>query len=174
MTSRPRILIIAGPNGAGKTTFAQEYLPNEASCKTFVNADLIATGLSPFDPEAAAVRAGRIMLMEIRSLVAARRDFALETTLSGRTYARMIPDWRRAGYLVEMAFLKLSGIDAAIERVASRVAQGGHDIPADVIRRRFISGWRNFNDLYKSLVDSWTLYDNSGVKPIVLGIGSNS
>jgi predicted ABC-type ATPase len=173
MTPRPRIMIIAGPNGAGKTTFAMEYLPNEAACLNFVNADLIAAGLSPFDPAAAAIQAGRIMLEKIAELAAARADFSFETTLSGKGYARMIKEWRAFGYSVEMAFLKLPEVQMAIQRVATRVRHGGHDIPVDVITRRFAAGWRNFNEVYKSLVDSWTLYDNSGVRPVVVEIGSN-
>ena len=172
-TARPRCLIIAGPNGDGKTTFAREYLPNEAACLNFVNADLIAAGLARFNPEAAAIRAGRIMLAEIRDHVVARRDFAIETTLSGRAYVRMIPEWREKGYSVELVFLRLGDAGAAICRVAARVVQGGHDIPENVIRRRFEVGWRNFNELYKPLVDQWTLYNNSGIRPLVLERGSN-
>src|SRR4051812_18583163 len=113
--SRPRILIIADPNGAGKTTFAPEHLPNEAAWRNFVNADLIAAGLSPFDPDAVAVRARRIMLEEIRSHIAARRDFAFETTLSGRAFGRMIPRWRQVGYIVDLTFLSLADVETAIE-----------------------------------------------------------
>ena len=173
-SSRPRILIIAGPNGAGKTTFAREYLPNEANCPIFVNADLIAAGLSPFDPDAAATRAGRIMLEEIKSHVAARRDFAFETTLSGKTYARMIPTWRQAGYYVELAFLRLKTVEIAIDRVRGRVRLGGHSIPDDIIRRRFDAGLRNFEVLYKPLVDGWVHYDNSGSEPVILERGPQS
>jgi len=170
--SRPRILILAGPNGAGKTTFAREYLPNEAACPIFVNADLIAAGLSPFDPDAAAMRAGRIMLAEIRANVATRRDFAFETTLSGKAYARMIPGWRLDGYHVELVFLRLETAEIAIDRVRERVRQGGHSIPDHTIRRRFVAGIRNFEAVYKPLVDGWVLYDNSGNVPAILERGS--
>jgi predicted ABC-type ATPase len=159
---QPRVIIIAGPNGAGKSTFAQEYLPNEASCPRFVNADLIAAGLSPFDPAVAAVRAGRLMLDEIRRHAGTRDSFAFETTLAGRGYSRLISEWRDAGYWVHLTFLKLHDADLAVERVATRVAQGGHDVPEAVIRRRFAKGWSNFQNVYRELVDSWRLYDNSG------------
>jgi predicted ABC-type ATPase len=128
-SSQPRILIIAGPNGAGKSTFAQEFLPNEASCPIFVNADLIAAGLSPFDPTAAAVRAGRLMLEEIHRHAAAGESFAFETTLAGRGYARLIPKWRAAGYWVHLMFLKLSNEELAVQRVAVRVVQGATTCP---------------------------------------------
>lgn len=166
--SDPTIIIIAGPNGAGKTTFAREFLPQEANCLTFINADLIAQGLSPFRPEEAAVRAARLMLEMIAECVKRRESFAIETTLSGRTYARMIPQWRQAGYEVVLFFLQLPSEDLAVARVADRVAQGGHDIPEPVIRRRFHAGITNFHALYKPLVDVWRLYDNSGEKPYLI------
>lgn len=172
MSDERKILIIAGPNGAGKTTFAREFLPNEANCPVFVNADLIALGLSPFQPEAAAMRAGRIMLEQIHEQVKRRANFAFETTLSGRTYARMIPEWRAAGSRVKLIFLNLPNVDLAIARVAARVAQGGHGVPDDIIRRRFVAGQRNFNRIYKSLVDYWVLYDNSGEAPELIEEGS--
>lgn len=168
MNPDPTIIIIAGPNGAGKTTFAREFLPQEASCLTFINADLIAQGLSPFRPEEAAVRAARLMLKTMVECVKRGESFAIETTLSGRTYARMIPQWKQAGYQVALFFLQLPSEDLAVARVADRVAQGGHHIPEPVIRRRFHSGIANFHALYKPLVDAWRLYDNSGEKPILL------
>ncbi len=155
-------IVIAGPNGAGKTTFANEYLPNEAACLNFVNADLIAAALQPFQPEAAAVRAGRLMLEEIDGYVARGESFAFETTLSGRGYARRISRWREQAYYVRLIFLRLSDANTAVERVAQRVRHGGHDIPEDVIRRRFSAGLQNLDLLYKSVVDRWVLYDNSG------------
>jgi predicted ABC-type ATPase len=148
------IIIIAGPNGAGKTTFAREFLPNEADCPLFVNADLIAEGLSPLDPSIVAVRAGRMMIKEIRAHAERRESFAFETTLAGRLYAGLIPKWRRNQYRVHLVFLRLDTPELAIERVAVRVSQGGHDVPEDVIRRRFAQGWSNLNNLYRTLVDS--------------------
>jgi len=164
--SPPKIIIIAGPNGAGKTTFAREFLPNEAACLQFVNADLIAAGLSPFAPELAARQAGRLMLIEIAEHVAHRRSFAFETTLSGVGYLRQIPQWRVLGYAVSLHFLALSNVELAIERVAQRVRQGGHNIAEMVIRRRFAAGLTNL-PRYCDLVDDWDVYDNSGLRPVL-------
>lgn len=164
----PRIFIIAGPNGAGKTTFAKEYLPNEADCPVFVNADLIAAGLAPFDPAKAAIAAGRLMLNELKRHADNRESFAFETTLSGSSYSRMIPDWQRSGYVVKLIFLRLNSADNAVNRVAQRVRHGGHDIPEKTIRRRFEKGISNFYELYAPMVDSWTLYDNSGDVPVLI------
>jgi predicted ABC-type ATPase len=168
MNKAPRILIIAGPNGAGKTTFAREFLPQEAACPIFVNADLIAAGLAPFAPESAAIRAGRLMLEELARHSAARASFAFETTLAGRGYARLIRQWQQAGYLVTLLFLRLASPEEAIARVAERVRQGGHSIPEAVIRRRYAAGLENFAALYAPLVDGWALYDNSGHHPMLL------
>ena len=173
MTQPRRIIIIAGPNGAGKTTFAREFLPNEAHCPDFINADLIAAGLSPFNPEAAALRAGRLMLEEIASRVERGMGFAFETTLSGVAYARQIPAWRRQGYFVKLVFLSLPSADMAVARVAGRVTQGGHHIPEAVIRRRFEAGLRHFHDRYKHIVNAWTLYDNSDDTPLLLDSHDN-
>lgn len=161
MAKQRRIIIVAGPNGAGKTTFAREYLLKEAQCPDFVNVDLIAAGLSPFDPDRAAIRAGRIMLSEIERRVRKGESFAFETTLSGHGYARLIPRWRSAGYRVELIFLSLPTPEIAIARVAARVAQGGHHVASNVVRRRFDSGLRNFQEMYINLVDEWWWYDNS-------------
>ena len=157
----PRVLILAGPNGAGKTTFAREFLPAEAACPHYVNADLIAAGLAPFAPESAALAAGRLMLQEIERHTQARHSFAFETTLSGRAYAKAIRRWKSLGYRVELFFLSLPSVEYAVARVAQRVLQGGHDVPADVIERRFHAGLRNFEQVYKPLVDAWTLIDTS-------------
>lgn len=173
MGNQMKIVIIAGPNGAGKTTFAREYLPHEAGCPDFVNMDLIASGLSPFDPQRAALRAGRLMLQEIHRRVRAGESFAFETTLSGRSYARLIPRWREVGYHVKLIFLSLPSADLAVARVSARVAQGGHDIREQVIRRRFDAGLRNFEGVYRALVDSWVLYDNSGPTPLPVASGDN-
>ena len=164
----PKIIIIAGPNGAGKTTFAREFLPQEAGCPVFVNADLIAAGLSPFAPERAAIQAGRLMLDAIAQHVDKRESFAFETTLSGLSYARQIPQWRQLGYRVELFFLSLPSADVAVQRVAERVRQGGHDIPEATIRRRFEAGKRLFFERYQPLVDQWVFYDNSGDEPALM------
>ncbi len=162
-----RIVIIAGPNGAGKTTFAREFLPTDAELPNFVNADLIAAGLSPFAPELAAFKAGRIMLETIADYARRGESFSFETTLSGLSYAQMIPVWRASGYLVKLFFLSLPDVEMAIERVAIRVKQGGHNVPEEVIRRRFAHGIANF-ERYKLLVDDWQLYDNSSAPPELL------
>ena|SRR3990167_197802 len=171
MVKEKKIVIIAGPNGAGKTTFAKEFLPNEAGCPIFVNADLIAAGLSPFFPEHAAFRAGRLMLEEIKMHLLHGNNFAFETTLSGKIYAHMIPKWQRMGYTVKLIFLSLPDVSIAIERVKERVLQGGHNVPEDIIRRRFEKGGHNFKYIYKQLVDAWILYDNSGRTPELLEEG---
>ena len=173
MPNKKRIIIIAGPNGAGKTTFAREYLMKEAHCPDFVNVDLIAAGLSPFNPERAAIRAGRIMLSEIQRRVRKGESCAFETTLSGHVYARMIPEWRNSGYRVRLIFLQLPEHKMAISRVKMRVAQGGHNVSSTVVRRRFVAGLRNFKDVYKHLVDNWEWYDNSGTTPQLISAGAN-
>ena len=173
MPKQRRIIIIAGPNGAGKTTFAREYLLKEADCSDFVNVDLIAAGLSPFDPDRAAIQAGRLMLSEIQRRIRKGESFAFETTLSGHLYARSIPSWRKAGYRVKLIFLSLPDPEMAIARVKTRVAQGGHNVSSTVIRRRFDSGLRNFRDVYMNLVDKWEWYDNSGDVPQLISEGGN-
>ena len=167
-TATRNVVIIAGPNGAGKTTFAREFLPREAECPTFINADLIALGIAPFQPEKAAVRAGRLMLDMIRDCVRRGEDFAFESTLSGRTYARLVAEWKKAGYRVVIFFLDLPTAELAVKRVAARVAQGGHNVPEAVIRRRFAAGRKNFLKIYKPLADAWRHYDNSGTIPTLL------
>jgi predicted ABC-type ATPase len=171
MSAQKKIVIIAGPNGAGKTTFAREFLPREADCPVFINADLIAAGLSPLRPEAAAVRAGRIMLEEIDRHATEGRNFAFETTLAGHTYIKRIDAWHVAGYTVKLYFLALTNPDDAVARVARRVQQGGHDVPEKVIRRRFAMGMRNFLEIYRPNVDYWQWYDNSGPVPRMLEEG---
>ena len=172
--SHPKIVVIAGPNGAGKTTFARAFLPHEAQCPHFINADLIAAGLSPFAPEAAAIKAGRLMLIEIASYAARRESFGFETTLSGLGYLRHIRAWKASGYHVSLFFLGLPSVDLAIARVAERVRQGGHDIPENVIRRRFEAGLRNFEQHYRTAVDAWALYDNAGDEPVLIEWGEAS
>jgi predicted ABC-type ATPase len=138
-----QILILAGPNGAGKTTFAREFLVTEANCPTFLNADIIAAELSPQAPEQAAMRAARFMLQRIREEVAKGESFAFETTLANRGYAHSIREWQATGYHVALWFLALPGPEAALARVAQRVLQGGHNIPEEVVRRRFVAGRAN-------------------------------
>jgi predicted ABC-type ATPase len=169
-----KIIIIAGPNGAGKTTFARAFLPAEAHLPRFINADLIAAGLAPFAPETAAIKAGRLMLEEIDHCARCGESFAFETTLSGLGYLRHIAQWRTQGYRVSLFFLSLPNAETAIARVAERVRQGGHNIPEAVIRRRFAAGLRNFQRHYRTAVDDWALYDNSGNTPAMLEWGENA
>ena len=167
----PRCIVIAGPNGAGKTTFAREFLPREAGVIHFVNADLIAGGLSPLRPELAARRAGRLVLAELNRLTKARKDFSFESTLSGRTYLRLLNRWRAAGYRIEIVFLSLPSVQLALQRIAARVRQGGHDVPREDVVRRFNRSWKNFQMTYRDLADRWSVYDNSSKGPRLLEEG---
>jgi len=168
-----RIIIIAGPNGAGKTTFARSFLPAEAGLPRFINADLIAAGLAPFAPETAAVKAARLMLGEIQQCVQQGESFAFETTLSGVGYLRHVDQWKAQGYWVSLIFLRLPAVETAITRVAERVGHGGHGVPEEVIRRRFKSGWSNFQKFYRPAVSDWALYDNTDGEPVILEWGEN-
>lgn len=168
-----RVLIIAGPNGVGKTALATQYLPREAEFPRFVNADLIASGLDPLRTPLT-VPAGRLMLNRMTELADAGRSFALETTLSGRGLLRWLRDWRGRGYRVTLFYLSLSSVELAIARVRARVEQGGHDVPEEVICRRFVKSWRNFTDLYRPLADWWAVYDNSGPDPTLVEWGGAS
>jgi predicted ABC-type ATPase len=164
----PSVYIIAGPNGAGKTTFAREFLPNYADCRNFVNADLIAQGVSPFSPEAAAFRAGRLMLEEINLLMRRGVDFGFETTLSGRSHLNLIRRLKQRGYATHFFYLWVPSVDLALSRIRERVSRGGHDVPEAVVRRRFDRSVRNFLIQYRSLADSWILYDNSAATPKIV------
>jgi len=157
--------VIAGPNGAGKTTFAREFLPNDAGVVHFVNADLIAGGLSPLRPQSAAMAAGRLYLTELDRLAKARVDFAFEATLSGLVYLARLRRWKAAGYRIEIIFLRLSSPRLALRRIAARVEQGGHDVPPADVLRRFTRSWINFQTAYRPLADAWAVYENSGGLP---------
>ena len=163
-----RVLVIAGPNGAGKTTFSRRYLRFAGPEIPFVNGDLIAAELNPDAPEAAAQRAGRIALQQMASYAAEGKDFAFETTLSGRGYARRLVRWRSAGYRIGMVYLRLPSADHVVRRVARRVSEGGHDIPEPVARRRFERSWRNFVELYRPVADEWLVYDTSSQFPTLV------
>lgn len=160
-----RLYVIAGPNGAGKTTFAKTFLPVYAGCQEFVNADLIAGGLSPFAPEKAAFPAGRLMLAQIRSLGDRGGDFAFETTLSGRSYLPLLRDLKARGYAIHLFFLWIPSVELALARIAGRVREGGHDVPDAVVRRRFAKGLSNLFRFYRPLLESWTIFDNSSEEP---------
>jgi predicted ABC-type ATPase len=160
--SAPRCVVIAGPNGAGKTTFAREYLLQETQIVHFINADLIAAGLSPLAPAGAALRAGRIVLSEIERLSRDQQSFAFESTLSGRRYVQRFKALKLLGYRIEFVYLRVASRKLALRRIQSRVKQGGHDVPkADVIRR-FERSWSNFINIYQPLADEWAVYENSG------------
>ena len=160
-TLSPSLIAIAGPNGAGKSTTGPTLLKDTLGVTEFVNADLIAQGVSPFAPETAAVAAGRIMLDRMRDLARRRVSFAFETTLSGRAYAPWITELLEGGYRFHLVFLWLPSPELAIQRVADRVRQGGHHVPEVVVRRRYNRGLANVHRLYRPLATSWRLYDNS-------------
>jgi predicted ABC-type ATPase len=164
----PTCWIIAGPNGAGKTTFALKYLPEVAGCRNFVNADLIAAGMSPLAPERERIAAGRLFLTEIQRHIQARCDFGFETTLAGRGYLRLIRRLRATGWRVELIYLALPNPEMAKLRVAERVTHGGHDIPVPDIERRFLRSRENLIAAYASLVDRTVCFLNSGETPEIV------
>jgi predicted ABC-type ATPase len=169
----PKLYIIAGPNGAGKTTFAKEFLPKYAKCSNFINADLIALGLSPFSPSAVSIKAGKLLLGQIKEFVEQRKDFAFESTLAGRTYISLINEMRNKGYSVTIFFLWVPDVRLARERIKQRVKDGGHDVPYKDVKRRFERSRSNFLEYYEPLSDSWLLFDNSGGKPEEIGQMTN-
>jgi predicted ABC-type ATPase len=157
----PLVIAIAGPNGAGKSTLAPFLLRNHFGLTEYVNADTIALGLSAFQPEGAAFEAARVMLTRIRALADTRSHFAFETTLATRSYARLVRDLKGRGYRFHVMFLWLRSPELALERVRRRALSGGHDVPEEVVRRRYRRGAHNFFDSYQPLADSWVVYDNS-------------
>ena len=168
----PKLFIISGCNGAGKTTASYTILPNMLNCGNFVNADEIARGLSPFNPEKAAIQAGRIMLARVEELLKEGQDFAIETTLATRYYARFIRMAQEKGYFVSLLYFWLPTPEQAVERVARRVAEGGHNVPPEVVRRRYYRGLRYLTTLYMPICDYWVIYNNSsadGVKKVAYG-----
>ncbi|MCL1463909.1 AAA family ATPase [Argonema galeatum] len=168
----PNLIVIAGPNGAGKSTVAPALLQETLRVNEFVNADAIAQGLSAFAPEKVALQAGRIMLERIQKLASQRDNFAFETTLATRSFAPWIANLRQTDYLFYLIFIWLPSADMALARVQERVRQGGHSVPEETIRRRYEAGLRNFFELYRSLADSWFLYDNSNTaEPRLLAAG---
>jgi predicted ABC-type ATPase len=161
-TEPPEIFVLSGPNGAGKSTTAMVLLPEELAVRQFVNADMIAAELSPFSPESSAFEAGRLMLQRIRSLRTLRRTFAFETTLATRSYVTFLRDAQLDGFVVHVIYVWLSSVALAQSRVAARVRQGGHHISPEIVERRYWRGLRNFFSLFVPLVNTWTLFDNSG------------
>ena len=165
------LYIIAGCNGAGKTTASFTVLPEMLKCREFVNADEIAAGISPFNPEGVAIQAGRLMIDRIIQLLKDGETFAFETTLATRSYVKLIQQAKKRGYFVTLLFFSLSSPEQAMRRVAQRVSMGGHDIPTDVIVRRYEAGLQNLFQLYMPVCDYWTLYDNSNCPAVRIASG---
>jgi predicted ABC-type ATPase len=168
----PTLFLIGGCNGAGKTTFARRLLPAEGVLR-FLNADEIARGLSPLKPELAAIRAGRLLLNEVDRLISSKASFGLESTLSGKTYARQLAEAKAAGFFISVHFLVVPSADVSIGRVAQRVRKGGHHVPDEDIRRRFRRSVENFLGVFLPLADEWTIWDNEGAEPVELGNSSD-
>lgn len=167
----PNVIVISGANGAGKSTLAPFLLRDTFGILEYVNADTIAEGLSAFAPETAAIKAGKTMLERLSDLAAERKDFAFETTLANRTYAKRLSALQTAGYRFHLIYLWLESPQLAVERVRSRVRAGGHDIPAATIERRYERGRSNFNNLYQPLADSWQAFDVSHSTPRTIAFG---
>lgn len=164
----PHVIVIAGSNGSGKSTAAPALLQDTVHIKDFVNADVIAQGLSAFQPEKAAIQAGRVMLERIKTLADEGINFAFETTLASRTFAGWLSRLKDKGYQFHLVFLWLRSVELAISRVADRVKMGGHSVPEETIRRRYAMGLKNFFTLYCPIADSWQLYDNSDAEQLAL------
>jgi predicted ABC-type ATPase len=167
------IYIIAGSNGAGKTTFARKFLPEYAKCSNFVNADLIAQGLSPFDPSKAALKAGKLVLRQIREFSDYGISFGFETTLSGKSYVRLLRELKRKGYKLHLFFIWIPDTELAIARIKDRVSAGGHNVPNDDVRRRFERSINNFFNLYAPLLSTWMLFNNAGMQPELIAKKEN-
>ncbi len=169
----PNLYIISGCNGAGKTTASFTVLPEILNCNQFVNADNIAAGISPFDPESVAIEAGRIMLQRIDELLRQEVDFAIETTLATRSYVSLIKRVQQTGYKVTLLYFWLNSPQMAMLRVAKRVSKGGHNIPEDVIVRRYYRGIKNLIELYTPICDEWIIVDNMDVAPVIVAQNIN-
>ena len=174
VSAHSHVVILAGPNGAGKSTAAPVLLRGQLGVMEFVNADTIARGLSAFSPEQAAIEAGRIMLTRLRQLASHKRNFAFETTLASRSFAPQIVKWKQVGYAFHLVFLWLPSADFALARVSERVRLGGHDVPAETVRRRYHRGIENFFALYQPLATTWRFYDNSSTRPRLLARGGQA
>lgn len=169
----PELYIIAGPNGAGKTTASTTILPEVLNCKEFINADYIAAGISPFNSDSVAVQAGRIMLERIQKMISEHQSFAIETTLSTKYYQNLIHQAKKEGYKTTIIFFWLKSPELAIQRVSKRVSLGGHNIPSNVIIRRYSRGISNLLKVFINLCDVWMLYDNSDLAPILIAKGAD-
>jgi predicted ABC-type ATPase len=166
--SNKNVYIIAGSNGSGKTTFARSFLPDYVKCNNFVNADLIAQGLAPFEPRSAAIKAGKLVLSQIDGFASSGVDFAFETTLSGKSYSELLNRMKKKGYRLHIFFLWIRSPELAVSRVKDRVAEGGHHVPTEDIRRRFVRGIENFFKMYEPIVDSWMVFNNEGSEPVLI------
>ncbi len=172
LTNQPRIIMICGPNGAGKSTSAPELLQGGMGVDEFINADVIAHGLSAFRPEKAAIKAGRVMLSRLNELASQKLNFAFETTLAARSFVPWLTELKSVGYYFSLCFFWLESPELAVDRVAERVADGGHNIPKDVIMRRYEAGLFNFFRFYMPLADHWRFYDNScAFSPVLIASG---
>lgn len=167
------VYVIAGPNGSGKTTFAMKFMPDYVKCTNFINADLIAKGLAPFGPERVALKAGKLVLQEIQEYSNQGADFGFETTLSGKSYYQVLKRLKSCGYKLHLFFLWLPSPELSIARIKGRVAEGGHNIPADDVRRRFERGISNFFGIYEKVFDTWMFFDNSGIQPALIAENTN-
>ena len=165
------LYIISGCNGAGKTTASYTVLPEILNCREFVNADEIARGLSPFNPGSVAIEAGRLMLQRIEELLKRNETFSIETTLATRSYVNLVKQAQEQGYSVRLLFFWLSTPELAVKRVAERVSKGGHDIPQDIIRRRYVAGINNLFKLFMPIVNYWAIFDNSETPRRKVAIG---
>ena len=173
MKNHKNVYIIAGPNGSGKTTFASKFLPDYVRCSNFVNADLIAQGLSPFFPRNAAIKAGKLVLSQIHEFARAGVDFSFESTLAGKLYVNLFKELKTKGYKLHLFFLWIPDSQLAIARIKDRVAEGGHHVPKEDIKRRFNRSINNFFKLYMPLLDKWMLFNNSGIKPSLIAQKNN-
>jgi predicted ABC-type ATPase len=171
--SKPVIYLFGGSNGAGKTTFARAYLPSAGTNLRFLNADEIARGLSPFSPQTIALKAGRLMLQEVRECIAARHSFGMESTLSGKTYIRLLAEAKQANYEIEIHYVWLKSADLAVQRVRQRVKKGGHPVPEIDIRRRYQRSIDHFIADYLPLADRWSIWDNRTSDSILLASSEN-
>ncbi len=173
MKNNKKAYIIAGPNGSGKMTFARKFLPDYVKCPNFVNADLIAQGLSPFSPRTAAIKAGKLVLQQIHGFAAAGVAFAFESTLAGRAYINLFKELEKKGYKLHLFFLWIPNAELAIVRIKDRVAEGGRNVPSQDVRRRFKRSISNFFKLYQPLLNSWMLFNNAEVTPTLIAKTKN-